>query len=70
MSRPAPGQLQRRKEQRLNNLMKTVGIWLVIGLVVLTVVKQFDSRQGTKDAVSYSEFMDSARSGKKWEEIE
>src|SRR6184192_1354797 len=44
--------------------MKTVGIWLVIGLVVLTVVKQFDSRQGTKDAVSYSEFMDSARSGK------
>src|SRR5881628_1081598 len=44
--------------------MKTVGIWLVIGLVVLTVVKQFDSRQGTKDAVSYSEFMDSAKSGK------
>src|SRR5881398_1764342 len=44
--------------------MKTVGIWLVIGLVVLTVVKQFDSRQTTKDAVSYSEFMDSAKSGK------
>ena len=44
--------------------MKTVGIWLVIGLVVLTVVKQFDSRQGTKDSVSYSEFMDSAKSGK------
>ncbi len=48
----------------MNNLMKTVGIWLVIGLVVLTVVKQFDSRQGTKDSVSYSEFMDSAKSGK------
>src|SRR5437867_1164107 len=44
--------------------MKTVGIWLVIGLVVLTVVKQFDSRQSTKDSVSYSEFMDSAKSGK------
>jgi len=25
----------------LNNLLKNVGIWLVIGLVVLTVVKQF-----------------------------
>src|SRR5437660_549335 len=44
--------------------MKTVGIWLVIGLVVLTVVKQFDSRQGTKDSVSYSEFMDQAKQGK------
>src|SRR5213595_3156589 len=44
--------------------MKTVGIWLVIGLVVLTVVKQFDSRQTTKDSVAYSDFMESARSGR------
>jgi cell division protease FtsH len=48
----------------LNNLLKNVGIWLVIALVVLTVVKQFDARQGTKDSVSYSEFMDAAMSGK------
>ena len=48
----------------MNNLLKNVGIWLVIGLVVLTVVKQFDARQTTRDAVSYSEFMDSAKSGK------
>jgi cell division protease FtsH len=48
----------------LNNLLKNVGIWLVIALVVLTVVKQFDARQGTKDSVSYSEFMDAAKSGK------
>src|SRR5512132_710687 len=47
----------------LNNLLKNIGIWLVIGLVVLTVVKQFDSRQATKDAVPYSEFMDKAKSG-------
>ncbi len=52
-----------RKEQRLNNLLKNIGIWLVIGLVVLTVVKQFDSRQATKDAVPYSEFMDKAKAG-------
>jgi cell division protease FtsH len=47
----------------LNNLLKNIGIWLVIGLVVLTVVKQFDSRQATRDSVSYSEFMDKAKAG-------
>ena len=31
----------------MNNLLKNIGIWLVIGLVVLTVVKQFDARQST-----------------------
>ena len=53
----------RRKERPLNNLLKNVGIWLVIGLVVLTVVKQFDARQGPKDSVPYSEFMDRAKAG-------
>ena len=48
----------------MNNLLKNIGIWLVIGLVVLTVVKQFDSRQGTRDSVSYSEFMDKAKAGR------
>ena len=47
----------------MNNLLKNVGIWLVIGLVVLTVVKQFDARQGPKDSVPYSEFMDQAKAG-------
>ncbi|HEY8243310.1 MAG TPA: ATP-dependent zinc metalloprotease FtsH [Casimicrobiaceae bacterium] len=48
----------------MNNLLKNIGIWLVIGLVVLTVVKQFDARQSTKDTMSYSEFMESAKTGK------
>jgi cell division protease FtsH len=48
----------------VNNLLKNIGIWLVIGLVVLTVVKQFDARQTTKDTIPYSEFMDSAKAGK------
>ncbi len=48
----------------MNNLLKNVGIWLVIGLVVLTVVKQFDARQSTREAVSYSDFMDLAKQGK------
>ena len=53
-----------RKEPCLNNLVKNIGIWLVIGLVVLTVVKQFDSRQTNRDSIPYSEFMESARAGK------
>jgi len=53
----------RGKEQALNNLLKNIGIWLVIGLVVLTVVKQFDTRQAVRDTVPYSEFMDKARAG-------
>jgi cell division protease FtsH len=48
----------------LNNLLKNVGIWLVIALVVLTVVKQFDARQTTREAVPYSEFMDQAKQGR------
>ncbi len=48
----------------MNNLVKNVGIWAVILLVVLFVVKQFDARQPGKDNMSYSEFMDSAKSGK------
>ncbi|MFO1323281.1 MAG: ATP-dependent zinc metalloprotease FtsH [Burkholderiales bacterium] len=48
----------------MNNLLKNIGIWLVIGLVVLTVVKQFDSRQTSRDSVPYSEFMDAAKGGK------
>ncbi|MFO1399004.1 MAG: ATP-dependent zinc metalloprotease FtsH [Burkholderiales bacterium] len=48
----------------MNNLLKNIGIWLVIGLVVLTVVKQFDSRQTSRDSIPYSEFMESAKSGK------
>ncbi len=47
----------------MNNLIKNVGIWLVIALVVMIVVKQFDARQTSKDTVSYSEFMDKAKSG-------
>ncbi|MEO8739614.1 MAG: ATP-dependent metallopeptidase FtsH/Yme1/Tma family protein, partial [Casimicrobiaceae bacterium] len=48
----------------MNNLVKNIGIWLVIGLVVLTVVKQFDARQTTREAVSYSDFMDQAKQGR------
>jgi len=48
----------------LNNLVKNIGIWAVILMVVLVVVKQFDARQPGKDAIPYSEFMDSAKNGR------
>jgi len=48
----------------LNNLLKNIGIWLVIGLVVLTVVKQFERGTTSRDSVPYSEFMDAAKSGR------
>ena len=48
----------------MNNLLKNIGIWLVIGLVVLTVVKQFDSRQTSRDSIPYSEFMEAAKGGR------
>jgi cell division protease FtsH len=62
--RRTTGSIDRRKEHGLNNLLKNIGIWLVIGLVVLTVVKQFDSRQTSKDTIAYSDFMEQARSGR------
>jgi cell division protease FtsH len=48
----------------LNNLVKNIGIWLVIGVVVLMVVRQFDARQNTREAVPYSEFMEQAKQGR------
>ncbi len=48
----------------MNNLLKNVGIWVVIVFVILIVVKQFDARQTPRDNPSYSEFMDSAKAGK------
>ncbi|HTP48623.1 MAG TPA: ATP-dependent metallopeptidase FtsH/Yme1/Tma family protein, partial [Casimicrobiaceae bacterium] len=47
----------------MNNLLKNLLIWLVVGLVVLTVVKQFDTRPGGKDTIAYSEFMEQAKQG-------
>src|SRR5271156_5841892 len=47
----------------LNNLLKNLLIWLVVGLVVLTVVKQFDARTGTKDTIPYSDFIEQAKEG-------
>jgi cell division protease FtsH len=48
----------------LNNSFSKVAIWMVIGLVLFTVFKQFDGRAQPQDTVSYTQFMDDAKSGK------
>ncbi len=46
----------------MNNLVKNVGIWLVIALVLMTLFNQFSNQQ-TSNTVPYSEFMDQAKQG-------
>jgi len=48
----------------LNNSFSKVAVWMVIALVLFTVFKQFDTRSPSQDSVSYTQFMDDARSGK------
>ncbi len=48
----------------MNNSFSKVAIWMVIGLVLFTVFKQFDGRAQPQDSVSYTQFMDDAKSGK------
>jgi len=47
----------------LNNLFKNLVIWLVIGLVLMTVFNQFNSRQSAQSAMEYSQFLDEVKSG-------
>lgn len=48
----------------LNNSFSKVAVWMVIALVLFTVFKQFDGRPMTNDGVTYTQFMDDARSGR------
>jgi len=47
----------------LNNLFKNLVIWLVIGLVLMTVFNQFNTRQQTQAAMDYSQFYEEVKSG-------
>jgi cell division protease FtsH len=48
----------------LNNLIKNVGIWLVISLVLMTVFNQFTTRQTTQSPMEYSQFIEEVKQGK------
>ena len=48
----------------LNNLFKNLAIWLVLGVVLMTVFNQFNNRQAAQNSVEYSQFMEDAKQGK------
>ena len=46
-----------------NNLMQKIGVWLIVGLVLFTVFKQFDKPRAQEN-ITYSQFMEDAKNGK------
>jgi cell division protease FtsH len=47
-----------------NNLIKNLVIWLVIGLVLMTVFNQFSNRQAIQAPMEYSQFIDDVKNGR------
>jgi len=48
----------------LNNLFKNLAIWMVIGVVLMTVFNQFNERQVSTNTMEYSKFMEEAKAGR------
>ena len=48
----------------MNNLFKNLAIWMVIGVVLMTVFNQFNNRQLAQSTVNYSQFMQDAKAGR------
>ena len=48
----------------MNNLIKNLVIWLVIGLVLMTVFNQFNAHQAAQSSMEYSEFLDEVKQGR------
>ena len=48
----------------MNNMLKNLVIWLVIGLVLMTVFNQFNTRQSAQAPMEYSQFLEEVKSGK------
>jgi len=48
----------------LNNMFSKVAVWMVIAFVLFTVFKQFEGGARPQDTVSYSQFMEEAKSGR------
>jgi cell division protease FtsH len=45
-------------------MFKNLAIWLVIGIVLMTVFNQFNQRQAAQGMVEYSEFLDEVKAGR------
>ncbi|MCE1171840.1 MAG: ATP-dependent metallopeptidase FtsH/Yme1/Tma family protein, partial [Azovibrio sp.] len=48
----------------MNNTFKNLAVWLVIGLVLMTVFNQFNARQVSSNAIDYSQFIEEVRDGR------
>ncbi|RIX45121.1 MAG: ATP-dependent zinc metalloprotease FtsH [Rhodocyclales bacterium GT-UBC] len=48
----------------MNNMFKNLAIWLVIGLVLMTVFNQFNTRQVTQGSIEYSQFIEEVKQGR------
>ena len=47
----------------MNNMFKNLAIWLVIGIVLMTVFNQFNAHQAALSSMEYSEFLDEVKQG-------
>jgi len=45
-------------------MLKNLVIWLVIGLVLMTVFNQFNTRQAAQSAMEYAQFSGECKSGR------
>ncbi len=48
----------------MNNMLKNLVIWLVIGLVLMTVFNQFNTRQAAVAPMEYSQFLEEVKAGR------
>ncbi|MGB9493953.1 MAG: ATP-dependent zinc metalloprotease FtsH [Azonexus sp.] len=48
----------------MNNMFKNLAVWMVIGLVLMTVFNQFNTRQVAQGSVEYSQFLDEVKQGR------
>ena len=48
----------------MNNMFKNLVIWLVIGLVLMTVFNQFNTRQAAQAPMEYSQFLEEVKAGR------
>ncbi len=47
----------------MNNLFKNFAVWLVIGVVLMTVFNQFNARQTAQNTMDYSQFLEEVKQG-------
>ena len=48
----------------MNNMFKSMAIWVVIGIVLMTVFNQFNTRQSAQASMEYSQFLEEVKQGR------